>query len=158
MREMLHVLAQDIPGDGGDSPGRPSRMSPSVQWEGRHTLCGLWLPCDPHFHPAWQQPPQRFLEQSLQQRTFGAPTAMPHETTTGKANACIVLVRVTMGRVRLSALSSFVFSCSYLNAQNNPLAGDANISPKTSEHAVVLARQLRFSTPARQHTGIAGCF
>lgn len=56
----------------------------------------------PHFHPTWQQPPQRFLERSLQQRTFGAPTTMPHETTTGKAKACIVLARVTMGHVRVS--------------------------------------------------------
>lgn len=55
-------------------------------------------------------------------------------------------------RACLMALSSFVSSCSYLNAQNNPLAGDANISPKTSEHAVVLARQPWSSTPACHHT------
>lgn len=73
--------------------------------------------------------------------------------TTGKSNACIVLACVTMGHVCLSALSSFVFSCSYLNAQNNPLAGDANISPKTSKHTVVLAQQLWFSIAARQYTG-----
>lgn len=60
---------------------------------------------------------------------------------------------VLHGRACLVALSSFVSSCSYLNAQNNPLAGDANICPKTSEHAVVLAWQPWSSPPARHHTG-----
>lgn len=60
---------------------------------------------------------------------------------------------VLHGRACLVALSSFVSSCSYLNAQNNPLAGDAHICPKTSEHAVVLARQPRSRPPAHHHTG-----
>lgn len=48
-----------------------------------------------------------------------------------------------------------LLSSHVLNAQNNPLAGDANISPKTSERVVVLARQLCFSVAVRQYTRAA---